>query len=157
MTKEIVKVLPSSLGKNEFSGDTLRINGISLPSEMDDKACFQSNVYEEIFGEKKKKISYRKKRLSVVKLTSNGRSIHRLYYSVSTSDFTSNFVALTPNSIEALYDADGNAPTYTSVEKGNKLIFYIQHPNYAIRISVRMGLLSIFLGVLSILTAMCLA
>lgn len=149
--KNILRILPSTTGTNSISGDVLYLKGISLPSEVDGDVYLTSHLYEEIFGKSKKSSSNCQKQLSIVKISANGQSIHRAYKSTSAANFTKNYAALTTKSISFLTDSNGHETQVVTLSKGSCFLFYWSHPDIAIRLSFKLGLLSVILGLLSIL------
>lgn len=142
---KLIKILPAgSASSNSLKDDVLRLTGISSPRELDDYVVLESHMYKEIFGEKKITAKGSHKRLSVVKICYDGQSIHRAYLSCSTEGFGKDFVALTPNSI---YELSKNAAiplgTEVTLSRGCRLLFYFYHPNAAVRMSFRIGILGI--------------
>ena len=111
----------------------------------------ENSVYKRIFGQKKKFSNDGKKKLSVVKISSGAKSIYREYRGISVKDFTSEFVALSSNSILLLNGNNGEEPQLVKLSPGNRLFFYWFHPDNAVRISIRLGLLSVILGLLSVI------
>lgn len=149
--KRIIKILPdTTAAKNTCTGGVLRLIGISNPSDVDGEVLMHSSCYKEIFGVRKKNTGNSKKRLSIVKITANGKSIYRAYRSVSAVDFVNDCVGLSPNSILLLNDKNGNDPIQVELSKGHCFPYYWYHPDKAIRLSVKLGGISLLLGVISI-------
>ncbi len=146
----LVKIAPSNgSNTNSFNNNTLSISSISSPKEMDEYVVLESHMYEEIFKGKKNQASNDHKRLSVVKICSNnGKSIHRAFYSVPAKDFTGKYVALTSNSIYLLSDGpELSLGSELYLSKGSKWVFYWNHPNAAVRMSFRIGVLGILITI----------
>lgn len=149
--KKVIKILPAvSSVKNTYDDGVLRLVGISNASDVDGDVLIVSNCYNEVFKTCKKNASDSKKRLSIVKIAANGKSIYRTCRCVSATGFISDYVALSPNSIMLLNDKDGNGPKEVKLSEGGKLPFYLYHPDKAVRISFKLGLLSVLLGLVSI-------
>ena len=146
---KLVKILPANGStSNIFTVDTLRLSNISSPKELDEYVILQSSMYKKIFREKKINVSKSKKRLSVVKICYEGRSIHRAYLSVSAKDFDSDYVALTPNSIYELSSEKNIMPlSKVTVCKGCVWKYYWNNPNAAVRMSFRIGIIGIIASV----------
>ena len=101
-------------------------------------------MYEKIFGKKKIKSSNSKKRLSIVKISYEGKSIHRAFLAVSAKDFDKDYVALTPNSIYELSSDTAIVPlSKLTVSKGCVWKYYWNNPNAAVRMSFRIGIIGI--------------
>ena len=148
---KVVKILPSTTGANHLSGDILYLKGINLPSEADGDIYLQSHSYSTVFGESKKKSSNKRKQLSIVKVSANGRSIHRAYKSTSANGFTGDCAALTTKSLDFLTDIDGQEPRNVKLSKGSYIPYYWYHPDKSVRLSFKLGLLSILLGTISLI------
>ena len=146
---EVVRIKPSDSNNNICENKILRISGISLPSEVDGDVFLTSTAYKDIFGKTRKSSSVSNKRLSVVKISANGRSIHRAYRSIPADNFTKNYVALTSKSIGML-DSNGIEPTEVHLTSGCRFLFYWNHPDLAICLSMKLGMLSLALALLSI-------
>ncbi len=154
--KTVLTILP-----NKYDGDSwvyqaynrLYLNDIYSMSEMDGFVVLQSSVFEEVFGITKKLSSSYDKRLPIVKISENGKTIYRVYRSVGVKGFTGQHVGLTSNSIVLLCDINGDNPKEVELSPGKYFPFFWQHPDKAIRISFKLGLLSMALGFLSIITS----
>ncbi|MBR4838642.1 MAG: hypothetical protein IK004_09510 [Bacteroidales bacterium] len=143
-------ILPTNQpGDSYIKDDKMFLKDISTISEADGDAVFQSSTYSEIFGFTRKRSKIGKKRLSIVKISANGESIHRAFKSEAVNGIKKDMVGLSPSSIRLLSDRDGKNPTVVEVEIGGMFPFYWEHPDKAIRISFKLGLLSLLLGVLS--------
>lgn len=152
--KKVIKILPDiTAQKNTLSNGVLRYIGINQASDVDGDVLMTNACYSEIFGTHKKSANNSDKRLSIVKISANGKSIHRSYRGVTVTGFNSSLVALSPNSIMLLHDSEGNQPQDVEVSKGCFVPFYWNHPDKSVRISVRMGLLSLVLGLISLVVS----
>ena len=154
-TYKIARILRSTTSDNTFDcvDNVFRLGGITLPSEVDEEVLLISNIYREIFGKRKKMASNHQKRLSIVKICANGQSVHRAFRAVSAKDFTGGYVALTSNTINLLRDKEGHDPLEVELSKGCIFHYYCFHPDKAIRLSAKLGSLSLLLGVLSIIVS----
>lgn len=149
--KNVAIVLPeSSAAKNCFANGILRLIGINNASDVDGEVLMISNCYKDVFEKRKKNTNDSNKRLSIVKITANGKSIHRSYKCVSAAGFISDYVALSPNSIMLLNDKDGNEPKEAELCEGSWFPFYWYHPDKAVRLSFKLGLISLLMGFMSI-------
>ena len=147
--KKVASILPlNASGSSYLNGDNLYLNDISRVSDADEDVVLYSNVYEEIFGITRKLEKDTNKRLAIVKISANGKSIHRAFRSVA--GMTNDYAGLTANSLRLLNDSMGNDPKEVELSPGSRLPFYWYHPDKAIRISIKLGLLSVILGSLSI-------
>lgn len=153
MTKVTSQLIPILSAGNEgcsrIDEDVLLIQGILSPQELNEYVILESSMYRVLFGEKKIASSRSRKRLSIVKISYEGRSIHRAYRSISARDFTKDYVGLTPASIYEL--SDGNvipALSKVTLSKGCWWNFYWEHPNAAVRISFIMGVIGITISIL---------
>lgn len=149
-------ILPTNQsGVNYIDDDKMFLKDISTISEADGDAVFQSNAYFDIFKFTRKRSNTGKKRLSIVKISANGESIHRAFKSESVNDIKKDMVGLSPSSIRLLSDKDGNNPTEVKVEMGRVFPFYWEHPDKAIRISFKLGLWSVALGIMGFALGIC--
>ncbi len=147
--KKVASILPlNAQGSSYLNGDKLYLHDITRVSDADGDVVLYSKNYEEIFGIKRKLSKDVDKRLAIVKISANGKSIHRAFKSVA--GMTNNYAGLTTNSLRLLNDSTGKDPVEVELSPGSRLPFYWYHPDNAIRISIKLGLLSVILGVLSI-------
>ena len=126
------------------------------PNEYDDKVILSGDLYKELFGKPRYMSSSQKKLLSVVKIsTPDGQSIHRAFMGVKgVEHFDEHQVALSPNSIRLLTSKHGKEhPEYIHeviVTRGSRFLYFLNHPYHATRISMRIGLIGIIVGLISI-------
>ena len=149
--KNLLKIIVSKTGTSQVNNNLLEVDGIASSMEMNQYVLMQSKCYEGIFGEKKKYSSDNMKRLSVVKITHNGKSIHRAFKALPATGLTENHVGLTPASIGLLTDSYNNSPMDVELSKGCKWKYYWYHPGSATRISFKFGMWSIGLAIISII------
>ena len=128
--------------------DVLQLPPGELPRDYDDVAFLNNRTYSAIFGEKRADSSNEKKLLSVVKITCDGKSIHRAYR--CSANMTMNTVALTQNSQRLLFGSLTNVGDVT-ILKGSKFFYFWNHPFHATRISMRLGVYSVALAIVSII------
>ena len=127
----LVKILPSNGSTiNSFNGNELRLSSISSSKEMDEYVVLQSQMYQNIFKKKRIQSNNRQKRLSIVKICCNGKSIHRAFRSESTKDFTQGYVGLSTHSIYLLsQDKELSTGSKVYLSKGSWWMFYWNNPN----------------------------
>ena len=163
---KIYEIQSTSCSSNFVEEDKiLRLKGIKHNSELDGFVVLsdalsgvvneQIYLHKEIFGKFKKDYE---KTVSIIKIKADtGKTIYREYQGKAVSGFNTDTVALSPNSIKLLsrYNNDDTMtrPDSLTLSPGHKFPFYWSHPDKAIKISFRMGLLSIALSVISIITA----
>lgn len=143
----LLKILPANdeCNKADLKNNVLRIACINASNELDEYVILERSMYKKIFCKHKNKSSNAKKRLSIVKISYNGKSIHRAYRSFSINNFSSDYVALTPNSMDLL-SVEVSKPV--TLSRGCWLKFYWYHPYSATRISFRTGVLAIAISIL---------
>ena len=111
-----------------------------------------SSNYSKIFGTT---LSNRLGKRGVVKILyidTNGEknSIHRSFATRGIKDLGNETIGLSFSSCQYLGIEDFESANFT-LKKGNKLLFYWNHPLHEIRIAFKLGILSVFLGLISIL------
>ena len=131
----------------------LRVNDTYSLSELDSCVVLQGGSYEVIFGRKKKDSDSEKKRLSIVKITYNGTSIHRNFKSLAAEGFNQGDVGLTIKSIQSLNAEDFPKNGQLILEKGCWFTFYWQHPDNATRLSMKSATVSLSIAVISLVIA----
>ena len=141
-----VKTIGSS--NVESADDVLQLQPGELPRDYDDVAFLNNRIYSKIFGEKRAESSDEQKLLSVVKITYGGKSIHRAYR--CSPKLRTDEVALSANSQRLLFGKIDNAGEVT-ITKGSKFIYFWNHPFHATRISMRLGVYSVALAIVSII------
>jgi hypothetical protein len=153
----LVKILPSNGSPNSFNGEELRLSSISSSKEMDEYVVMQSQMYKLIFKKRKIMSSDRQKRLSIVKICCNGKSIHRAFRSESTKDFNKGFVGLSTHSIYMLsQEKELPAGTKIYLSKGSWWMYYWNNPNSAVMMSFRIGVIGILITLAGVnLTNLC--
>ena len=156
---------------SEFDGFVL-MNPSSHCKE-DESSQKKATNYERIFGSNKSNADIGTILLPLVKITATvqkkkkkekgeeesdeyeekTRTIYREFKSQTAQDFSSNMVALTPNSLCLLGFSKGDKLIKLDISKctclWDKIRFYYHHPDKSIRLSMIMGALSLFLGILS--------
>lgn len=156
----------------DTSKKELRLKDIAHASELDKFVVLWSTPFQEVINEKKETTNLHKKifgkfkkeykrTVSLVKIkSSNGKTIYREFQGRATSDFTKDMVALTPNSMKLLSHIDDkdkmSPPNWLELSPANWIdwiFYYLNHPDKAIMLSVRMGLFSITLSVISLIVA----
>jgi len=153
----LLKILPDSKSaSNYLDKDTLRIANIGSSKEYDEYVVLHSSMYETIFGVRKATAKRSKKQLSVVKICSEGKSIHRAYRSLPAKDFGKDYVALTPNSIYELCHDSSKTPTKVSVSEGCRWMYYWHNPVAAVRMSFRIGIIGILFTIITSMFSMIL-
>lgn len=148
----LVKILPSNdSNTNSYSDGVLRLSSISSSKEMDEYVVLQSQMYNKIFKRKKINADDNHKRLSVVKIVCNGKSIHRAFRSETAKDFIKDYVALSTNSIYLL-SQQKELPIGSKVylSKGCWWMYYWDNPNAAVRMSFRIGIFGIIFTLIGI-------
>jgi len=154
----LVKILPSnSSNTNSFDGNVLCISGISSSKEMDEYVVLESHMYQKIFKSKKIHADDAHKRLSIVKISCNGKSIHRAFYSVPAKDLTQDYVALSTKSIYLLSKEKSlSLGSKVYLSRGSIWKFYWNHPIAAVWMSFRMGIFGILFTLIGVnLTNIC--
>lgn len=151
-----------------YSGRILNeVVGCNIYTELcgevsqEDSVYMSSKSYSSVFGENRKDSSRRMKRLSIVKITpkDGGYPIYRKY--VCNPYFKSleeNQVALNPASIREMCGKGQSNSDLVGrdvvVSKGSCFMYYWNHPFHATRISMRLGVASILLALISIVIAL---
>ena len=113
-----------------------------------DSVVLHKDMYKMIFRKTKRTSGLESKLLSVVKITFNGKSIHRRFCSLSS--MKKDYVALSCDSLLML-DSDISTINTVVLSKGSKFCYFWNHPFNATRISMRIGTVSIAFAVASIL------
>ena len=116
--------------------------------EFEDKILLRSEEHEEIFGKKfteKKNKPWKRK---IVKIIYNKRLIRRMYRGENT--LLKDEFGLTPLSIYELGLGNDNNNIDIGFSRGNKILFYCNHPKHYVRVAFKLGVLSIILGIISI-------
>jgi len=148
ISEDLLQIFKEQPQKEKIVNGRLLLSNIANTNELDDSILLYNRWYRRIFGKNKKNSSDSKKRISIVKIKADtGKTIYREY---KASRIKKDTAALTMKSITLLSDKDGNKPTRLTLSKGSWMCYYINHPDKAIRLSFRMGAISIALGLISI-------
>lgn len=131
----------------------------SMPENID-TIILAGCDFEAIFKTTKAKSSIWIKRLPVVKISFNGRTIHRRFYGNNdlgekdkNGKSTGKYAALNYSSLYELVDdkPDTIKGHTVQISKGRRLPYYWYHPFHATRISFRLGFISIVFAAVSLL------
>jgi hypothetical protein len=138
------------------SSNTKYVKVFGYVESNQDVAWFNSQQYKDsgLFGTKRS-LDRKNKLLAIVRLEYYGRKIRRRYQTDSTLGLTNNQVGLTSESARILFD---DMPDVSSeiikISKGNiwdTIMFYWDHPFHATRISFKLGLPSLIIGIAALL------
>ena len=158
--KQTMKVIALNFEKRDKPEDNNTVIGCNLYSQdcgiidQEDVAYLSPQSFKKIFGKTRGKSSRRNKRLAVIKIRypKTGKSIYRRYvYSQKFHGVTNNIIVLNPASIRELGENSEVVGHNVEVSKGCTFKYYWYHPFHATRISMKLGIYSISLGLLSIL------
>lgn len=154
--------LPQNAGRelDKVEGCNIYTSLCGVESQ-EDSVYMTPNSYQSVFGESRKDASRRMKRLSVVKISpkSGGYTIYRKYvFNPSFKLLEDGNVALNPASIrEMCGKGQSNSDLVGGdvvVSKGCCFMYYWNHPFHATRVSMRLGVVSVLLAVISIIIAL---
>lgn len=125
-----------------------------------DVAWFNSQQYKdkELFGIQRS-LDKNNKLLAIVRIEYQGRKIRRRYQTDNTLGLTNNQVGLTSESARILFDDIDFSKEVVKVSKGNicdTIMFYWDHPFHATRISFKVGLPSLLIGLISLIISIIL-
>ena len=127
--------------------------------ELEDAAVFDKGQYPVIFKKNRNQAKEFEKHLSVVKITFEEKiddklkkhSIYRRFYALSRKDLNGK-VVVPLHSLLFLKNGDESLSGSTvTVSRGSVVMFFLKHPNIAVRSSFYLGIISVGLGVLSII------
>lgn len=156
--KKLLRIIKSPDVKNHCRPDKgdIQVGSVDYITEMDDCIVMESSAYAQIFGKPRQRDCDCRKRLAVVKVSCNGKSIHRAFRAEPAQGFTNNYVALTSNSIRLLSDRDfdlagKDKDLVVDISKGSSFLYYWNHPFHATRISMRLGFPSLIIGIVSLI------
>ena len=141
---ELRKILPSGGNDNTANNTILRVPNILSPKELDEYVLMYSKMYKKIFHKEKKDSNKGRIRLSIVKIQCGKNTIHRAFMYSPINGLDDDIAALTPNSISLLTSKSGKQmPKEVIVSKGCWWNYYWYHPNAAVRMSFRVGVIGI--------------
>lgn len=128
--------------------------GDSVPNNID-AIILAPKDFKDIFGIEKSKAPICIKRLPVVKITFNGKTIYRRYYGSGPLSGTEK-AALNYSSLYEFVDdnLDEIKGKTVQISKGCRLPYYWNHPFHATRISFRLGLISVVFASASLLLSL---
>jgi len=154
-TYTVVRVIYNKDDETSFDKEknVIKLQGFRSPTEFDAEIGLHSSVFKKIFHKRKSEAADDMKRLSIVKVTYNGKSIYRNFRGVQSKDYKADFAVLSQQSISLLSSGKADAPMEVTLSKGWLLPYYWCHPDKAIRLSAKLGLLSVALGFLSVVLA----
>ena len=118
--------------------------------DMEALAVFNAMEYKDIFHQYKKEKSQRLQRLSVVRISKDGRSIYRKYQSHSITGLGNDCIGLSPDSFTEL-GLEEKDNQRVRVKKSYWLPFFWYHSNSATRVSFRFGLIALIVAIIGCL------
>ena len=126
-----------------------------IEEELQDKVLLNNNQYEKFFNITYKAEKYRPWKRKIIKITNpvENSSIHRMFFGASNLEINGNQFFV-PRPSQYMIAANKAGQTF-KLKKGNKFLFYWQHPFHNVRVSFKatliLGLISIILGVIAII------
>lgn len=148
-TKIRMRVLfPVDTEDKVIVGHSVCVDSFDIDSEC--CAYFQANAYKDIFKKKKQDAPQNEQRLSVVKICRCDRKIYRKYVAKSPTGLKKDDIVISLNASQQLGIKKEDTDKYVCVMKSYWLPFYWYHSNSATRISFRVGLVSMFIGLLGV-------
>ena len=141
------------------SVNTKYVNVFGYVESNQDVAWFNSQQYKDnrLFGTKRS-LDKNNKLLAIVRLEYYGRKIRRRYQTDNTLGLTNNQVGLTSESARILFDDMPDVSNEViKISKGNiwdTIMFYWNHPFHATRISFKVGLPSLIIGVVALIVSL---
>ena len=127
------------------------VTSFSYIEDHQDVVWFNSKQYAEIF-KKKRSVDPHNKLLAVTRLKYKDRILRRRYLCDQTLCLADNQVGLTSESIRILFDGKTNpSQELITISKGNiwdVFMYYWNHPFHATRISFKLGVISLIVGVI---------
>ncbi|MCR4564580.1 MAG: hypothetical protein K5651_00655 [Bacteroidales bacterium] len=130
--------------------------------EYEDTAYLSSGSFSGVFGKTRSKSCRCRKLLSILRIRNKetGYVIYRKYeYNPNFNGLTDDMIALHPASIRELVEGNNAQLVGKDVEvsKGCSFCYFWNHPYHATRISMRLGIYSICLALLSIILTLILS
>ena len=142
---------------SELKNNILYMDSIGSSKETDEYVVMHSSLYKAIFGKTLKSSGRFRKILPIVKVSyrdadGERKSIYRAFCAESINGLDSSYACLSHHSMRLL-SADGDAKEGDSVtvSKGNRLLFFLFHPNRAVFSATWIGVIGIavsFIGIL---------
>ena len=130
---------------------------IRFDSEREDISVDTWNVYtsnhifKEIFGKNEKDFKTFAKKRKVIKITSldTNQSIYRFWNGAPLGAKTKDTLFLDKNAKYDLLADKNNNIANIIISKGTKLSFYLKHYDHMVRVSFKLGLWSVIIGIVS--------
>ncbi len=110
-----------------------------------------NNVFSVVFGKNEKDFDTYNKKKKVIKITSldTNKSIYRIWNGAPLGAKTKDLLFLDKNAkYDLLSDKSVNSVNIV-FSKGSKLKFYLNHYDHMVRVSFKLGLWSVIVGVVS--------
>ena len=111
-TYTVVRVIYNKDDETSFDKEknVIKLQGFRSPTEFDAEIGLHSSVFKKIFHKRKSEAADDMKRLSIVKVTYNGKSIYRNFRGVQSKDYKADFAVLSQQSISLLSSGKADAP-----------------------------------------------
>ena len=127
------------------------------PVEYEELVFLRGADFEKIFGYKDGSPKL-KGRLPVVKVSNpnSGKSVHLLYRTSAEISGYHDYAVMTFSAIKKITSSPEELEHLESVNvsKGSAFRFFFNHPIHSVRCSIRLALLSILLGIMSVIIAL---
>ena len=125
---------------------------------FDDKIMLENSMYKEIFGREYKSNDYSPSKRGIVKIKVKCEKpcIYRMFYSGNSHKLNKKEIALSMLSLQQLgidLNNKNNDLIKIILSKGSKHKFYWRHPQHYVRVAYKLALLSLALGLISIITS----
>lgn len=144
-----IKVLVS---KNPGSDEKL----IEVRDDIDnyhDKVVLYSDNYGGLFNENLKDVNFLPWKRKIVKIKRGNIVIHRMFRGHGNYSVNKNEIGLTYSSIDVLKkygEKEIGDDAELILSKGSKLCYYWNNPNHNVRVTYKLGLISLLLGLLAL-------
>lgn len=125
------------------------VRDVNMPEgiESNDKVSLHSSYYNKIFGKKFHSDGYLPWKRGIVKIIFGTRIINRMFWG---ENIKGDEIGLS-NQSKILLELTNETDEYEfTLCKGSKFFFYWQHPLHYVRVSFKLGMLSVILGVIGV-------
>ena len=126
------------------------------PTEYEELAFLQPSDFELIFGVPDSSGKWRGSPIVKITNPNNGKSVHRMFRTSDEIHSIRDYVSISYTAIKSIVKSkeEFDSLRYVRISKGNRLYYYLIHPNYAVRISIWLGSISVVLGIISLIIAL---
>lgn len=140
-------ILPGSETDDVDQGSLVIVRDREIYETLHDKILLENSVYKKIFGKQIAPEAHRPWKRGIVRIKASGKSIFRLFNGGNMFKIKATEAGIMSSDYHGLELKKGSE---IEISRGSRLLFYWNHPNHLNRSAFKLGLVSLFLGLVSL-------